>query len=213
MQELKAFEPHELDAFGSPLWLTAVANHDDPNHLVHVVRGVDAAYALTALGVSAYSIVPCNLPEQRPKAGISLPRAALHPVNPMAALLAAQIGEWTFIYDDLGYTLFPQGPQQTGAQLLSAAGTAAATSYWTVTGDQGFLYAIGGRLLVDEMFLTESRVPAGAPPELRAAVSAADVGGADLRQQINMRVISALAGIPSTLEELRELSLFVAPVD
>ncbi|MBU3064886.1 hypothetical protein KO481_25570 [Nocardia sp. NEAU-G5] len=98
-------------------------------------------------------------------------------------LIAGRIGEWTFIYDDLGETRclwhLEQRPPVHTTAALSAPGKVAATGSVAMTGHVGFAYAVDGQLLV---FHT-------------------------------MRMICALAGLPRTLDELRDVPLVIAPYE
>jgi hypothetical protein len=101
------FPPGTLDSEGEPSWLVELAC-EDPNHTLHVVKNLEPAEALERLGANPRLFRSCELPATRPDAQTSLPGAALD-IEPggSAALLAGRIGEWTFVYDDAGYT-FPE---------------------------------------------------------------------------------------------------------
>ncbi len=70
------FPPNTLDGEGMPLWISGLAS-EDPNHCVHVVRGLEPASALEALGAEARLIRPFELPVDKPDGRLSLPGAAL----------------------------------------------------------------------------------------------------------------------------------------
>lgn len=95
------FPLNTLDPEGTPIWISELAT-GDPNHILHVVRGIDPVEALAA---KPGLIQLCVLPDSKPDEWTSLPCAALG-IKPgtSAALLAGRIGEWTFVYDDSGFT-------------------------------------------------------------------------------------------------------------
>ncbi|WP_157117238.1 hypothetical protein [Nocardia vaccinii] len=211
------FSPDQLDENGCPTWVTALAGEEyDPNHLVHIVRDLDPADALALLGVDRQDIRPCELPARSPGDRASLARAAIEPLNPTVVLIAGRVGEWTFIYDDLGETSclwhLEQRPEAVSA--LSTAGAAAAISSVAITGHINFGYAIDGETLFfhsrDESDLDDL---AEVPAEVRAAVEAAGTVGAEFDDGTTMRIICALGGLPRTLAELREIPLLIAPYD
>jgi len=206
------FPSNTLDTEGVPLWISGLAT-DDPNHCVHVVRELEPAEALAAVGAKARWFRPCELPEGRPDEWTSLPAAALGATGEhgSATLLAGRIGEWTFIYDDFGAT------DDTAS--LSADGRVAATSYFSINADASLTYCVDGNqsawVNVDDLVLETDL--ADMPNELRVAFEAAgtvefdylEPGDADFA--ICMRAISALAGIRYTLDELRRIPLLVTP--
>ncbi len=198
-----------LDEGGEPLWIGGLAT-DDPNHCVHVVRGLGAREALEVLGAKSRWFRECELPEGKPDEWTSLPAAALGEEHVgSAALLAGTIGEWTFVYDDFGAT--------DEAAALSADGRVAATSYFSINADASLRYYVDGSevawINVDDL-VPERDLP-GMPEELRAAFEAAgtfeqdylDPGEADY--SICMRAICALADIRCTLDDLRRIPLLV----
>ncbi|WP_024806259.1 DUF6461 domain-containing protein [Nocardia sp. BMG51109] len=208
------FPPNTLDDEGCPLWISGLAD-DDPNHSVHVVRGLEPAAALEALGADPRLIQPCELPERKPDGWrASLPAAALgiEPELGDMTLLAGRVGEWTFVYDDAGATF-------GDVHVLSAAGRIAATSHFSINADASLTYYADGDELawinVDDLDLETD--PAEMPPELRAAFEAAGSVELDYLEpgepdfDICMRVVSALAGMPWTLDDLRRIPLLVAP--
>jgi hypothetical protein len=200
------FEPGTLDESGCPVWISELAN-DDPNHLVHVVRGLDPADALTLLGADRQSITSCELPAERPDYWTSLPRAAIAPLAPTCVLMAGRIRGWTFIYDDLGLTL------GEGAQALSGDGRVAATGYATITGHAGFLYAVDSDLLTNQELLALADLDDDTPAEARAAFESAGSFDPEYDDHVSMRAVCVLAGLPSTLSDLRQIPLLVAPLD
>jgi hypothetical protein len=210
MMPTPGFPPCTLDSEGTPMWITDLAD-DVPNHILHVARGIEPAEALEVLGAKPSLIQSCELPESKPDEWTSLPAAALG-IEPgsSAALLAGRIGEWTFVYDDSGFTC-----DDEATKALSADGRAAATSVFTINADASLLYAVGGEQvkLVDVDYLDlEADLP-GMPAELRAAFEAAGtVPAADFDGGIVMRAACALAGLPLTLEEIRRIPLLVVPL-
>lgn len=210
------FDPETVDEIGCPVWINELAP-DDPNHLVHVVRDLEPARALELLGADRQSISSCELPAERPDEHTSLPGAAIAALNPMAVLLAGRVGDWTFVYDDLGYTLGflkTADPALETAQVLSGEGAAAATGYVTITGQAGFVYAVGGELLTNASAVFElSDLPEDARAEARAAFESAGSCDPEFDDYLGIRAVCALAGLPCGLEAIRELPLLVAPLD
>ncbi|WP_067666242.1 hypothetical protein [Nocardia miyunensis] len=213
------FSPDQLDETGCPTWLSALAGEEyDPNHLVHIVRDLEPADALAVLGVDPQDIGPCVLPAREPGDQASLARAAIDPRNPTVVLIAARVGDWTFIYDDLGETGYlwhlEQRPPVEAVEALSAAGVAAASSIVSMTGHIGFSYAVDGEILYgranDECYPSDL---AGVPAEVRAAVEAAGAYDGESDDGITMRMICALGGLPRTLDELRAIPSLIAPYD
>lgn len=208
------FPPSTLDSEGTPIWISDLAS-GEPNHTLHVVRGIEPAEALEALGAKAELIRSCELPESKPNEWTSLPGAALG-IEPgtSAALLAGRIGEWTFVYDDSGFTYDDEAPKA-----LSADGRTAATSVYTINGDATLIYAVDGEQVewVDVYDLVLEKDLPGMPAELRAAFEAAgtvemegsEPGGVD--GGITMRAACALAGLALTLSDVRRVPLLVVP--
>ncbi|WP_216894189.1 hypothetical protein [Nocardia alni] len=208
------FAPDALDEFGCPTWISELAI-DDPNHLLHVVRDLGPADALELLGAERRSITSCELPAERPDRWTSLPRAAIAPLNPTAVLLAGRIGEWTFVYDDLGLTLGlpqPEGQSLEAAQLLSDKGKVAATGFVTMDGPAGFIYAVDGDLLTSQELSALEELADDTPAEVRGAFETAGAYDIELDDYINMRAACILAGLPSTMRGLRHIPLLVAPL-
>ncbi|MFH8533859.1 DUF6461 domain-containing protein [Streptomyces tendae] len=205
------FPPSTLDALGTPIWISDLAP-GDMNHTLHVVRGIDPAGALEVLGAKPELIQLCELPASSPNEWTSLPCAALG-IEPgtSAALLAGRVGEWTFVYDDSGYT--------HDGTALSGEGRVSATSVHTINADASLVYAVDGEevmwINVDDLSLDED-LP-DMPDELRAAFEAAgtvetegaEPGEAD--SQVAMRAACSLAGMALTLSDLRRRSLLVVP--
>ncbi|WP_327113405.1 DUF6461 domain-containing protein [Streptomyces sp. NBC_01341] len=209
------FPPSTLDSEGTPIWITDLAT-GDPGHVLHVARGIEPAEALEVLGAKPGLIQSCELPDSKPDEWTSLPCAALG-IEPgtSAALLAGRVGEWTFVYDDSGFTC----DDDAATKALSADGRTAATSAYTINADASLIYAVGGEQVewvdVDDLNLEED-LP-GMPAELRAAFEAAgnvptedfEPGQAD--GIIVMRAACALAGLALTLEDIRRIPLLVVP--
>ncbi|MFD4561926.1 DUF6461 domain-containing protein [Streptomyces sp. NPDC058469] len=215
MMPTPGFPPNTLDSEGTPIWISDLAV-DDPNHILHVVRGIDPAEALEALGAKPELIQSCELPENKPDEWTSLPCAALG-IEPgaSAALLAGRIGEWTFVYDDSGFTY-----DDAATKALSADGRTAVTSVFTINGDASLIYAVDGEPVewvnVDELLL-EEHLP-GMPAELRAAFEAAgtveteDFEPGEADGLIAMRAACALAGLALALSDVRRVPLLVVPL-
>ncbi|MEU1497846.1 DUF6461 domain-containing protein [Streptomyces sp. NPDC005732] len=209
------FPPDTLSSEGLPVWIGELAD-EVMNHSLHVVRGLEPAQALRALGVEPRSIETCELPAAKPDERTSLPRAALgNAPEGAAGLLAGRVGEWTFVYDDSGYTF------DGSAEALSAGGRTAVTSVYTLNGDASLDYAVDGEI-VEEIFIDdlslEEDLP-GLPAELRAAFEAAgtadreDLEPGEADSLIAMRATCALAGLALTLDAVRRVPLLVAPLD
>ncbi|SFS71921.1 DUF6461 domain-containing protein [Saccharopolyspora flava] len=208
------FAPGVLDAHGDPKWITELACAD-PNHVLHVVRGLDPKAALEVLGAEPHLIQRCELPESKPDDWTSLPELALgSDPDSAAALLAGSVGGWTFVYDDSGHTF------HDALEELSASGRTAATSVFTINADASMAYAVDGEELawvkVDD--LTEEDI-AGFPDELRAAFETAGVVEQDYLDPddfdfaVTMRATCALAGLTAfTIDDLRALPLLGANV-
>ncbi|RDI60594.1 hypothetical protein DFR76_115224 [Nocardia pseudobrasiliensis] len=205
------FPTNTLDSEGMPLWISGLAS-EDPNHCVHVVRGLEPEAALEALGAEARLFRSCELPADRPDGRISLPAAALGAQSgDVGTLLAGRVGEWTFVYDDWGTADDPVA--------LSADGRVAAMSYYSINADASLTYCVDGDRIawinVDDLELDTDL--AELPEELRAAFEAAgtvefdylEPGEADF--SLCMRAVSALAGMPYTLDELRRIPLLLTP--
>lgn len=206
------FPQNTLDSEGLPVWIRDLA-YGDPNHSLHVVRGIEPAQALEILRAEPGSIRSCELPDSKPDEHTSLPCAALG-IEPgsAAALLAGRIGEWTFVYDDSGYTF------DGTAEALSGDGRTAATSVYTTNGDASLTYAVDGEeveeIIVDDLALEED-LP-GMPAELGAAFEAAgiaeweDLEPGEVDSLIGMRTACALAGLALTLDDVRRFPLLMA---
>ncbi|KAA0939316.1 DUF6461 domain-containing protein [Streptomyces apricus] len=209
------FPPHTLDPDGSPIWISALAT-GDPNHILHVVRGIEPAEALEALGAKPALIQPCRLPDRKPDAWTSLPGAALG-IAPgtSAALLSGRVGAWTFVYDDSGATY-----DDTATEALSAQGRTAATGLYTINADASLTYAVDGQVVewVDVDDLDVDKDLADMPAELRAAFEAAgtveeeDFEPGEADGDVVMRAACALAGLALTLDDVRDLPLLAAPL-
>lgn len=209
------FGPDTLDESGCPVWISELAA-DDPNHLVHVVRDLAPADALALLGADRLSITSSELPTERVDEWTSLPRAAISPLNPLAVLLAGRIGDWTFVYDDLGLTLYlpsPQGRPLHTTEVLSGKGKVAATAYVTVTGKAGFSYAADGELLAAQGSDEPEELDDDTPADVRAAFELAGTCDVEFDDHFGMRALCVLAGLPPTLEAFRRIPLLVAPLD
>ncbi|GAA5043416.1 hypothetical protein [Nocardia callitridis] len=203
------FSPDTLDDEGTPLWISGLADAD-PNHSVHVVRGLEPAAALATLGAKPRLFRPWELPDEL--TWLSPGVVGIEP-DFSAILLAGQVGEWTFVYDNFGATTHDQTPD------LAADGRTAATSYLSINADASMTYCVDRAELawinVDDLDLEQDL--ADMPDELRAAVGAAGTFDVDYLEpgepdySICMRAVSALAGIRHTLNDLRRVPLLVTP--
>ncbi|WP_329295654.1 hypothetical protein [Streptomyces sp. NBC_01455] len=194
------------------MWLRDLAA-GDPNHSLHVVCGIEPAKALEILGVEPASIRPCDLPDSKPDEFTSLPCAALG-IEPgsTAVLLAGRVGEWTFVYDDSGYTF------DSTAGALSGYGRTAATSVYTINGEATLTFALDGDevedIVIDNLILEEDLL--AMPAELRTAFEAAgvaeweDLEPGEVDSLIGMRAACALAGLALTLDDVRRIPLLMA---
>lgn len=208
------FPPNTLDSEGEPIWISELANCD-PNHILHVVRGIEPAEALQVLGAKPGLIRSCELPDSRPDEWTSLPCAALG-IEPgtAAALLAGRIGEWTFVYDDSGFTY-----DDETTKALSADGRTAAMSVYTINGDASLTYAVDGEQIewVDVDGLDPEKDIPAMPAGLRAAFEAAgtvETEGFEPGEPdglVTMRAACALAGLALTLDDVRRLPLLIVP--
>ncbi|CAG6390718.1 hypothetical protein NMG29_10015 [Streptomyces cocklensis] len=206
------FPRKTLDPDGSPVWIAGLASQD-PNHSLHVAQNIEPRQALEALGVDAGSIRPCVLPDSKPNPYTSLPSAAFaDDTGDAATLLAGRIGQWTFVYDDLGYTF------DGTAEILSRGGRTAMTTVYTINGHAGLYYAVDGEEVeevVIEGLRLEERLP-GMPAELAAAFESAgiadweDLEPGEVDSLIGMRVACALAGVIVTLDDIRGIPLLMA---
>ena len=206
------FPRNTLDSEGLPVWIRDLAS-EDPNHSLHVVRDMGPVRALEALRVEPASIQRCVLPGKKPNRYTSLPSAAFgSDTGDAATLLAGRVGQWTFVYDDLGYTF------DGTAEVLSRGGRTAVTTVYTINGHASLHYAVDGEeieeVVVDELGLGE-RLP-GMPADLAAAFEAAgiadweDLEPGEVDSRIGMRVACAMAGAVLMLDDLRRIPLVMA---
>lgn len=206
------FPRHTLDPDGLPVWIRDLAC-EDPHHSLHFAKDVEPVRALEALGVEAASIRPCVLPDRRPNPYTSLPSAAFGgDTGDAATLLAGRVGRWTFVYDDLGYTV------AGAAAVLSRGGGTAVTTVYAINGHAGLHYAVDGEeveeIVIEELRLAE-RLPV-MPAELAAAFEAAgvadweDLEPGEVDSLAGMRAVCALAGAALTLDDLRGIPLLMA---
>lgn len=209
---MPGFPRNTLDSEGLPVWIGDLAC-EDPNHSLHFVKGIDPVQALRVLRVEPGSIQPCVLPDEKPDPYTSLPSAAFAGnAENAATLLAGRIGEWTFVYDDLGYTF------DGTAGALSDEGRTAVTTVYTINGHASLHYAVDGEeleeVIIDDMSL-EERLP-DMPAELATAFEAAgiadwdDLEPGEVDSLIGMRAACALAGAVFTLDEIRRIPLLMA---
>jgi hypothetical protein len=99
---------------------------------------------------------------------------------------------------------------------LSIKGGVAATGNVTINGQVGFTYAVDGEIPTDhcEYELRADDLGDGAPVAVRAAIEAAGTFDAEQADEgFTLRMICAIAGLPRTLDELRQVPLLIAPFD
>ncbi|MFD9123571.1 hypothetical protein [Kitasatospora sp. NPDC059571] len=208
-----------VDEYGMPAWISGLASRD-PNHTVHVIRGLRPTVALLLLGARPNQVTPCELPAARPTDWTSLARAAIGPTDSAAVLLSGRVGDWTFVYDDGGLTCYGPGFEPP-ARALSVAGGVAATSTVSLHGDTDLVYAVDGEL---KFFVTRefdpardgARIPAGLRDAVDAAGGTAGGDGARGGERdgaINMRILSNLANLRGTVDDLRGIQLWAAPLN
>jgi hypothetical protein len=207
------FRAEALNEDGGPLWIDSVAA-EDPNHLLHVVRGLDPAAAIELVGGRVVrELAPGQLPAERPDSWSTPVHTAVGADRMVDLLLAGRRGEWTFVYDTSGVTGWAQDRREMSA-VLSADGRVAAVSIWTINADSSFSYAVDGEAVFT---VTESYNPfydAETPDVLRPVIEAAGrPDGADDDYEINMRLVCALAGLTWTPAELRAEPLLVGTVE
>jgi hypothetical protein len=202
------FAADALDENGLPVWVSGLAS-ENFNHTLHVVRGLDPAAALLALGARAPMIQPCTLAAERPDEWTSLARASIAPTDSGAVLLAGRVGKWTFVYDDAGMT------GDDSAAILSKDGREAASTTETINADVSLTYAVDGQVFVSTGDSVElgSEIPDGLGPAIEAAGiferDYLDEGEPD--GSVNTRVVCLLAGLTGTLDDLRQIPLLAAP--
>ena len=213
---IPGFRTAALTKDGSPKWIDELTTAD-PNHLLHVVRGLAPADAVELVGGTVLrQLRPHELPAERPDDG-TIAHAAIGADPLMDLLVAGQRGDWTFVYDTEGITGWTLERVEM-AEVLSANGRAAGTSILTINDDSTLCYAEDGETIfsidVDEPRPTGDEVPA----VLRTAIEAAGRADSDdddedfLDVQANMRIACALAGLTWTPEEFRGQPLLVAEV-
>lgn len=207
------FHPPLLDDEGYPAWVTALADQNH-NMVLYVVRGLDPARALEQVGARAHQIRPVQLPSGPPTSkwsSLALEAVGVPP-GEGSALLAAQLGDWTMVYDSGALTA--GGPQL--AQ-LSSDGREAASCSDNVESDTHLAYAADG----EELFRVGEPVSVyrleELPDGLRSAAQAAGIDwsddGDDDREwnpAENFRVVCALADLRLTLDHVRAVPLLGA---
>jgi len=210
---IPGFRAEALNATGGPLWIDSLADAD-PNHLLHVVRGLDPAAAVELVGGRVLrELAPGELPAERPD-DFRTPAHLVAGLDRMTdVLVAGRRGDWTFVYDASGITGWTED-RRTMATRLSADGRVAATSSWTINGKSSVSYTEDGETVFQ---ITESYDPAyddeDTPDRLRPVIEAAGrVDGTEDDFEINMRIVCALAGLTWTPRELRAEPLLVAQV-
>ena len=209
------FRVEALNEDGGPLWIDSLADKD-PNHLVHVVRGLGPAAAIELVGGRVVrELAPGELPTECPDPWSTPAHAAMGAARMTDLLVAGRRGDWTFVYDASGVTGWTKG-RQPMATLLSAEGRVAATSDWTINSDTSIAYAEDGEVVfaVTHAYDPErddENLPHQLRPAIEAAGRVADVeNGYD--RGINMRIVCALAGLTWTPDELRAEPLLIGEV-
>jgi hypothetical protein len=214
---IPGFRAEALTEDGSPKWIDELATAD-PNHLLHVVRGLAPADALEMVGGTVLAhLKPHELPPERPDDWSTIAHAATGADHARDMLVAGQRGDWTFVYDAEGITGSTLARVEM-ASVLSAGGRAAGTSILTINDDSTFCYAEDGETIMD-IDVDQPR-PTGdqIPVVLRAAIEAAGRADSDdddedfLDVQANMRIACALAGLTWTPEEFRAQPLLIGEV-
>lgn len=204
------FIPEALDEGGAPRWLSELATRD-PNHLLHVVRGLDPQAAMEFVGGRVVRrLAPNELPTQRPDEWSTVMHAAVGADRMTDLLVAGQHDGWTFVYDASGVT-GDTADHQLMAVGLSQDGRTAATSIFTINADESFGYAEDGEILchITEPYDAES-YDEETPEVIRPAVLAAiDDEESDHPYYINMRIVCALAGLTFTPAEMRDRPLLI----
>lgn len=212
---IPGFPVEALNEAGGPLWIDSLAN-EDPNHLLHVVRGLDPAAAIELVGGRVLrELTPGELPTERPDEWSTPAHAAVSADRMTDLLVAGQRGDWTFVYDTSGVTGWTKDFTAM-ATVLSADGRVAATSNWTINADTGISYAEDGQLV---FVATEAYDPQyhdeDTPDHLRPVIEAAgrvtDAEDGD-DYEINMRIVCVLAGLTWTPDELRAEPLLIGEV-
>lgn len=220
---IPGFRPEALTEGASPKWIDELATAD-PNHLLHVVRGLAPADAVELAGGTVLRhLRPHELPAERPGDWSTIAHAAIGADRTTDLLVAGQRGDWTFVYDASGVTGWTPGRAEM-ATVLSASGRAAGTSILTINNDSSFCYAEDGGILI-ALDANDPRPASDEVPEgLRAAIEAAgraDSDDADSDDQddedfldvdANMRIACALAGLTWTAGEFRAQPLLIGEV-
>ena len=213
------FRPEALAEGASPKWIDELAMAD-PNHLLHVVRGLAPADAVELVGGTVLRhLKPHELPAGRPGNWSTTAHAAIGVDQTEDLLVAGQHGDWTFVYDASGVTGWTSSHAEM-ATVLSAGGRAAGTSILTINNDSSFCYAEDGGI-ISSLDVDDPRPASDEVPEvLWAAIEAAGRADSDdedededfLDVDANMRIACALAGLTWTAEEFRAQPLLIGEV-
>ncbi|HEX6755769.1 MAG TPA: DUF6461 domain-containing protein [Mycobacteriales bacterium] len=207
------FPPTLLDDEGYPIWVTALADRSH-SMVLYVVRGLDPASALEQVGARPRQIRPVQLPTGPPASewsSLALEAVGVAPGDG-SALLAAQVGDWTMVYDGGGMTA---GSDRLAD--LSSDGRQAASCSDNIESDTHLAYAADG----EDLFWVGEPVSVyrleELPDGLRPAAQAAGIDwsddGDDDREWSpaeNFRVTCALADLRLTLDHIRALPLLGA---
>ncbi len=213
------FPQNALDGDGGSLWVSELAA-EAQNQALHVVRHLPPP-ALILLGACPKDIRVCELPAEKPSARTSLPRAAIGPTESNAVLLSGRIGEWTFVYDDAGFSTWEGTAAETlAAKQLSTEGGVAATTTLTTDGQATIAYADDDDELAsinaNDLDL-DTDFPM-VPSRLRKAFEAADAVDCECSPNAGtpdrtffMRAVCALAGLQVGLDDIRLIPLLATP--
>jgi hypothetical protein len=216
---IPGFRTEALTEGAIPKWIDDLATAD-PNHLLHVVRGLAPADAVELVGGAVLRhLNPHELPVERPNDWSTTAHAAIGADQMKDLLVAGRRGDWTFVYDTAGVTEWtPERAEM--ATVLSASGRAAGTSIFTINADSSFCYAEDGEIIIDIDADDPKPTDDEVPDALRTAIEAAgradsddeDDDGEFLDVDANMRIACALAGLTWTTGEFRAQPLLVGEV-
>jgi hypothetical protein len=193
-----------LDQNGDPAWLAEFTG-EGVCGTVHVVRALDPARALLALGADASLIRRCDPPAPRADTPNALSQATIGSTDRGVMLLGGRVGGWTFVFDDSG--LSDTAPDRyTAAMVLSAEGGEAATGVYTGDGYVELAHAVDGEQLSDirDGIPAEgaARVPAGSRAALEAVGAFDDSDSGETADGIGVRVACVLVALKYTVEGL-----------
>lgn len=222
------FPAGTLDDEGCPVWTTSLYG---PDHLMfYLVRDLEPAAALEALGADPARAVPCALPAEAPAEldARSLPATVLDS-EAETVLLAGRVRGWTFVMDDANTT--EDLGDDPAAALSAAAGGPAVSLHIDINALNRLCYAEDGAPVFETDFDNVdgdvAELPADAPAVVRAAIDAAgnldelieddedddeDYPGRRDHAFLD-RLACALAGANWTYDELRGADLIAVELD